>query len=179
MKVVINVNPITKLDIDYDKIKNLIEAYDNNKCVTNGKEKFNNDKVNLLLSNCIKDIICDPEHPENHSVKYIKRHPPTYNTQVEGIDGYTVSVIKVLKDTCELLTDPILDQLKVKLREFIRKYKKDDQEDFDFTLYDTAILELKKELNKANVKRALNSVLKNDVLNNIEMKLSLTSDSVT
>ena len=32
--------------------------------------------------------------------------------------------------------------------------------------------ELKRELNKTTVKKALSSVLKNDILNNIEMKLS-------
>ena len=81
-------------------------------------------------------------------------------------------MIKGLKDTCELLTDPILDQLKVKLREFIKKYKKDTEPDFDYTLYENAIVELRKELNKQNVKKALSSVLKNDILNNIEMKLN-------
>jgi hypothetical protein len=176
MKIEININPITKLDIshiEHDKLKNIIETYDDNKEISNGKEKFNNDKINLLLSGYIKDIICDTEHPENHAVKYIKKRPPTYNTQVEDSEGNTVSVIKGLKDTCELLTDPILDKLKVKLKEFIKKYKGDTEPEFDFVLYENAIKELKKELNKKNVKKALNSVLKNDILNNIEMKLSL------
>ena len=176
MKIEININPITKLDIshiEHDKLKEIIERYDDNKEISNGVEKFNNNKVNLLISGYIKNMICDTEHPENHAVKYIKKYPPTYNTHVEDSEGNTVSVIKGLKDTCELLTDPILDQLKIKLKEFIKKYKSDSEPNFDYILYENAIHELKKELNKKNVKKALNSVLKNDILNNIEMKLSL------
>ena len=78
-----------------------------------------------------------------------------------------------LNGTCELLSDPVLDLLKKKLKEFIRKYQKDDHPDFDWELYEKSIIELKKELNKGNVKKVLNSFLKNDILNNIEMKLSI------
>lgn len=176
INVKIEINPITKLQIDHietDKIKHMIEKIDNDKEISKGMEKFNNDKVNLLLSDYIKDMICDIKHPENHIVKYIKKKPPTYNSLIEDSDGNTVSVIKSLKDTCELLTDPILDQLKIKLKEFIIKYKKDTEPDFDYGLYENAIRELKKELNKQNVKKALSSVLKNDILNNIQMKLSI------
>ena len=172
INVKIEINPITKLQMNHietDKIKHIIEKIDDNKEMNQGKEKFNNDKVNLLLSDYIKEMICDSEHPENHSVKYIKKKPPTYNALIEDSDGNTVTVIKGLKDTCELLTDPILDQLKIKLREFIIKYKKDTEPDFDYGLYENAI----KELNKQNVKKALSSVLKNDILNNIQMKLSI------
>ena len=177
MKIEININPITKLDIKHienDKLKQIIEKYDQEKQLICGIDKFSNDKMNLLLSDYIKEMICDTEHPENHAVKYIKKHPPTYNTCIEDIDGNTVSVIKGLKDTCELLSDPILDQLKIKLKEFVLKYKKDTDPEFDYILYENAIKELKKELNKSNVKKALNSVLKNDILNNIEMKLTLS-----
>jgi hypothetical protein len=181
MKVEININPISKLDtqyIEYIKMQNLIQKYDEDRVQLDyfkdgTKEKFTGDKVNLLLSDYIKDMICNNEHPENHAVKYVKKNPPTYNTQIEDTEGNTVSVIKGLKDTCELLTDPILDKLKVKLREFINKYRKDTEPEFDYMLYENAIKELKKELNKKNVKKALSSVLKNDILNNIEMKLSI------
>jgi hypothetical protein len=146
-------------------MKTLIEQYDDS--------TKNPDKLNLLLSGYIKDVICDQEHPENHAVKYTKKKPPTYNSLVEDTDGNTVSVIKGLKDTCELLSDPILNQLKAKMKEFINKYKNEgDESEFDYSLYEDAINQLRKELNKDNVKKALSSVLRNDILNNIEMKLS-------
>lgn len=169
MKIEININPITKLNINYiepEKMKALIESYDN------GSSK-NHDKLNLLLSDYIKNVICDEQHPENHAVKYTKKKPPTYNSLTEDDDGNPVTVIKGLKDTCELLSDPILNQLKSKMREFIKKYKNDgDDNVFDYSLYEDAISQLRKELNKENVKKALSSVLRNDILNNIEMKLS-------
>ena len=93
------------------------------------------------------------------------------NCLIEDNDGNTVTVIKGLKDTCELLTDPILDQLKLKLKEFLQKYK--ENEEFDYSLYEDAFKELRKELNKDNVKRALRGVLKNDILHNIEMKFNI------
>lgn len=167
IKIEININPITKLDISHippSEMKTIIERYDEN-----------NQKLNILLGDYIKNMICDSQHPENQAVKYITKKPPTYNSTIEDSDGKTVNVIKGLKDTCELLTDPILDQLKLKLKECLQTYKHDSNE-FDYSLYEDAFKELKKELNKANVKRALSSVLKNDILQNIEMKFKLNSN---
>jgi len=169
INVKIEINPITKLDISHiepEKMKNLIEKYDD-------VQDKNPEKLNLLLTDYIKNVICDNEHPENHAVKYIKKKPPTYNCFIEDTDGNTVTVIKGLKDTCELLTDPILDQLKIKLKECLLKYKNNNSTDFDYSLYEDAFKELKKELNKETVKRALKGVLKNDILHNIEMKFKI------
>jgi len=170
INVKIEINPITKLDISHiepTKMKKLIEKYDEN------DTSKNPDKLNLLLTDYIKDVICDEEHPENQAVKYIKKKPPTYNCLIEDTDGNAVTVIKGLKDTCELLSDPILNQLKVKLKEFLQTYKEDDN--FDYSLYEDAISQLRKELNKGSVKKALSSVLQNDILNNIQMKLNISA----
>lgn len=177
IKIEININPITKLDVSHIKdieMKNLIKSYDDTK-YKNKHDTDNNDKdrLNLVLSNYIKNMICDSEHPENHAVKYVKKKPPTYNAITEDSEGNTVNVIKGLKETCELLSDPILDQLKVKLKECIQRYKKDDDPNFDFSLYEDAFKELKKELKKSTVKKALSSVLQNDILENIEMKFTM------
>ena len=167
----IEINPITKLQIGYmstDQMKELIEKYDD-PAIPKTSEK-----LNLLLSHYIKNVMCDSEHPENQAVKYVKKKPPTYNTIIEDADGNIVSVIKGLKDTCELLSDPILDKLKMKLIEFVKKYKGDTEPDFDYSLYEDAIKQLKKEFNKKTVKKALSSVLQNDILNNIQMKFDIS-----
>lgn len=166
IKIEININPITKLDISHippSEMRSIIEKYDDN-----------NQKLNLLLGDYIKNMLCDSQHPENQAVKYITKKPPTYNSTIENSDGKTVNVIKGLKDTCELLTDPILDQLKLKLKECLKTYK--NASEFDYSLYEDAFKELKKELNKVNVKKALSSVLKNDILQNIEMKFKLDNN---
>jgi len=162
INVNISINPINRLNTEYiepTKMKTLIERY----------EERTPEKLNLLLSDYIRDVIHDTEHPENHAVKYIKKKPPTYNCLVEDNEGNTISVIKGLRESCELLSDPILNTLKTKVNEFLRHYKKDST--FDFSLYEDTIRQLKGELNKTNVKRALSSVLQNDILNDIQMKL--------
>jgi hypothetical protein len=173
----ININPIQNIDINYidsNKMKDMIEKYDDSRYKYHGSslldEPKNMEKINMAISDYIKDMICNKEHPENHSVKYVKKNPPTFNSLTSDDSGKRINVINGLKDTCELLTDPILDKLKLKIKEFVQKYRKDD--DYDL-LYEDAIKELKKELNKKTVKKALSSVLKNDILNDIEMKLSL------
>ena len=166
IKIEINVNPVTNLQIDYIEPEIMKEFVENLDC--------NSSKLNLLMSDYIKEIVCNKEHPENHSVKYVKKKPPIFNTIIKK-DGETISVFKDLNDTCELLTDPILSKLKVKLREFLKKYKKD--QDYDYSFYEDTIDQLKNELNKATVKKALNSVLQNDILNTIEMKLKLIKNN--
>ena len=155
------INPITKLDISYidsEKMMVLIDRYDTN-----------SDKLNLILSEYIKNILYDKEHPENHAVKYIKKKPPTYNCIIEESDGNIINISKGLKDTCELLSEHILKLIRTKLREFIKKYKK--EVDFDYSLYEDSIENLKKiDLNKKNVKKALSSLLQNVILHDNIMK---------
>ena len=149
-------NPINKLDtcyIELDKMKQLIEEY-------------NYPKLNLLLGNYIKDIICNKEQPQNHSVKYVKKKPPTYNSIIQDSDGNLINVVKNLKDSCELLTEPILETLKLKLKQYIKYYKNRDDYDID------TVNDICKELNKDAVRRALSSVLQNDILNDIQMKFT-------
>ena len=163
----INIQPIQKLSLSHvstDLMKELIEKYDND---------LSQGSMNTLFSGYLSNVLCDKDHPENQAVKYLKKYPSTFNSVIEDHEGNIINTIKDLNGTCELLSDPVLDLLKKKLREFTKKYHKDDQPDFDWELYDKSIKELRKELNKGNVKKVLNNFLKNDILNNIEMKLSI------
>ena len=165
LKLEININPISKLNTKYlstDKMLQLLENFD--------KDKGNQDKLNLVLADYINNIICDPKHPENHVVKYVKKNPPTFNTFMEDADDNKINVIKNLKNTCELLSDPVLNILKKKLGNFIKKYNKDDDPNVDWGMIEDAVIILREELKKDNVKKALKNVLRDDILNNIEMK---------
>ena len=166
----IQIQPITKLSLEHispDRMKQVIETYDSDKS-----------KLNYLLTDYLNVMLCDQEHPENHAVKYTKRYPPTFNSVTEDSDGNIITTIKGLKDTCELLSDPVLDVLKTKLSECIKKYKKENDINYDYSLYEDAIKELRKELKKDNIKKVLSNFLKNDLINNIEMKLSMTSEKI-
>jgi hypothetical protein len=168
----IEINPITNLKLDYIEpniMKELVETYD-------FSQNKNPQQLNLLLSNYIKNFICNKDHPENHAVKYIKKKPPTYNCTIKDENGNTIQVIKQLKDTCELLSDPMLNNLKIKLNEFLKKYKKD--EEFDFEMYEDTIKQLRKELNKKTVKKALSSVLQNNIINDIKMKFDISMNDI-
>ena len=164
----IQIQPITKLSLEHispDRMKQVIETYDNDKT-----------KLNFLLTEYLNGVLCDQEHPENHAVKYTRKYPPTFNSITEDAEGNIITTIKGLKDTCEVLSDPVLDVLKIKLSECIKKYKKDDNINYDYSLYEDAIKELRKELKKDNIKKVLSNFLKNDLINNIEMKLSMSSE---
>jgi hypothetical protein len=144
------VNHIGNLDTSYiepEKMKELVDKYDKT-------------KLNLLLGNYIKDIICNKDHPENHAVKYLKKKPPTFNNLIQD----NLNTIKGLKDSCELLEAPILEKLKEKLTEYIKDFKEDPNYDRKkaFGIWE--------ELKKGAVKKALSSVLQNDILNDLEMK---------
>jgi hypothetical protein len=167
LNVAIQIQPIQKLSLEHistDLMKEIIEKYD---------DDLSQSSMNRLFSRYLNNVLCDAKHKENHAIKYMKKYPPTFNSVIEDKDGNIISTIKDLNGTCELLSDPVLDLLKKKLKEFIKKYQKDDHPDFDWDLYEKSIIELRKELNKGNVKKVLNSFLKNDILNNIEMKLSI------
>ena len=158
INVNIDINSINKLvtnNIEPEKMKEFIENY-------------SYAKLNLFLSDYIKEIICNKNIPQNHSVKYISKNPPRFNSVIENTSGVKINVIKNLKDSCELLSEPVLVSLKRKLNECLRKYKNDIdfKEEFDYE-----IKEISKELNKLSVKKALGSVLQNEILTDIQMKL--------
>lgn len=158
VNLIIDVNSINQLSTDHiqpDKIKDFIEHYSYS-------------KLTLFLSDYIKDLICNKQIPQNHSVKYISKNPPRFNSIIEDSNGNKINVIKNLKDSCELLSEPVLITLKIKLSECLKKYKT-DQDFKDDCEYE--IKEIKKELNKSSVKKALSTVLQNDILTDIQMKL--------
>jgi hypothetical protein len=159
INISIVINPISKLEVGYidpDKMKKFVEDYTYN-------------KSELLISDYIKEMIHNKDHPENHCVKYITKRPPTYVNLIDE-DNQNINVIKNLKDSCELLSEPVLSTLKKKLKECKRVFK-NDQEFQD--VYEDTVSEIYRQLNRDSVKKALKTVLQNDVLNDIEMKISM------
>lgn len=154
----VTINPITKLNTSYLKhelMQEIVDVFD-----------VNPERINLLLSDYISQIIHNKEHPENHAVKYVSKRPPLFNTQIEK-NGETVGITKNIKETCALIVQPIQDILAKKLRRFDKKYQEDD----DYC--EKLVRELKNEMNSSNVKNALKSVLTNEIINDLEMKLGL------
>lgn len=158
INVILDINSINKLTTDHiepEKMKEFIE-------------KYTYPKLNLFLSEYIKELICNKDQPQNHSVKYITKNPPRFNSVVETKEGEKINVIRNLKDSCELLLKPVLDTLERKLNECLKKYRNDEDfmGDCEYEIND-----INKELNKESVKKALSTVLQNDILTDIQMKL--------
>jgi len=158
INIILDINSINKLTTDHiepEKMKEFIEEY-----------TYPN--LNLFLSGYIKDLICNKDQPQNHSVKYVTKNPPRFNSIVENKKGEKINVINNLKDSCQLLLKPVLDTLEMKLNECLKKYRND--EDFMGDC-EYEIKDINKELNKESVKKALSTVLQNDILTDIQMKL--------
>jgi hypothetical protein len=159
----ITVNPINKLDVSHispDVMRKLVEEYDKDAS-----------KLNNLLGEYLKNILCDHTRPENQPVKFIKTRPPTYRSTIQDDDGKIHDVIRGLKDTCVLLSDPVLETLKQKLKECLRHAKRD--QDYDYDLYEDTFKAIRDELNKENVRKALKTVLQNDVIHDLQMKFTM------
>ena len=160
LNVILDINSINKLTTDHiplEKMKEFIENYSYG-------------DLPLFLRQYIKDIICNKALPQNHSVKYITKNPPRFYSLIENNDGEKINIIKNLKDSCELLSEPVLANLKQKLRQCKKVFKNDA--DFQ-NVYEDTVKEIYKELNKDVVKKALSTVLQTDILNDIEMKINV------
>ena len=187
---VININiniPLAELTFKNteDSLYEMIENYFEIQNIKNEVE-FNNVKdVKFLISDYLKTNLCDKLKPELHCIKYVSKYPPSYNiSEKRDINGDIINTIRGLKDSVDLLSDPILKNIKKALHSFERiliienkKASEDGMIDslkYDYTLYDTTIKALKNELNKKNVQAALKQFLKHDLLHNINMKITLS-----
>lgn len=191
INIKIELQPITKLNKILNEndsaVYNLIEKYDDIKKIKNEAEFKNVAGVKHLLSDYLKINLCDESKKENHCIKYITKDPPSYSIiEKKDIDGNIITVIRGLKDSVDLLSDPVLNALKKTLIKFERTLKKDSLEatkngteselKYDYELYDVTIKALKNELNKKNVQAALKQFLKHDLLNDINMKITKIED---
>lgn len=181
INIKIELQPISEILLkNYDALYSLIEKYFDIKQVKNSAKD-----VKFLLSSFLKQELCSKERPENHCIRYINKYPPSYYiSEKRNIDGEIITSIRGFKDSVDLLSDPVLNVLKKALESFEKTLKKDNllaikndkQEDlkYDYPLYDTTIKALKNELNKSNVQAALKQLLKHDILNDINMKMTIT-----
>jgi transcription elongation factor Elf1 len=181
------VSDLNKILSNDEAIYNLIEKYDDIKKLKNDEQFKNVKDVKFLLSDYLKTNLCDESKPENHCIKFVSKNPPSYSiTEKKDIDGEIITVIRGLKDSVDLLSDPVLNALKKTLNKFERTIKLENKKEeetreyitkYDYAMYDTTIKALKNELNKKNVQNALKQFLKHEILNDINMKIKITSET--
>jgi hypothetical protein len=161
VNIVIQVQPIGKMNLDYIKKEYLQEMFD----------KLNKDQagnMDLVLKNYIRKILSNEDHPENHAVKYTKKDPPMFSTLVTEDDKET-RVVNDLVDTCELISEPLIEQMLKKIKKSWREFRQDP--DFDETMDVNLLDDLRSKLKNDNVRRILKKYLKSDILENVEMKI--------
>lgn len=185
----INIEPIAQLsfnDTSNDLMYKMIEKYS---IIQNFKSNDIDKQIvsknvfdaKFLLANYIKLTMTN-----KNNIKYVNKRPPTYQIAEDfDEDGEIITTIRGLKDSIILLTDPVLNALKIKLDKFEMKLQKTliqaekisketvNELKYDYPLYETTIKALKNELNKKVVQNSLKQFLKNDVLNDINMKLKI------
>lgn len=175
---------LNKILNNEESIYNLIEKYDCIKKLKNEEEFKNVKDFKFLLSDYLKTNLCDTNKPENNCIKYVSKNPPSYSITKKDIDGEIITVIRGFKDSVDLLSDPVLNALKKTLNEFEETIKLQNNKEYetreyiskyDYIMYDTTIKALKNELNKKNVQNALKQFLKHEILNDINMKIKITS----
>jgi hypothetical protein len=161
INIIIQVQPIDKLNMDYIKKEQLQEMFD----------KLNKDQagnMDLVLKNYIRSILSDEDHPENHAVKYTKKDPPMFSTLITENDKQK-HVVNDLADTCDLISEPLIEQMLKKIKKSWREFCQDP--DFDETMDVNLLDELRSKLKNENVRRILKKYLKSDILEDVKMKI--------
>ena len=161
VNIIIQVQPIEKLNLDYIKKEYLQEMFD----------KLNKDQsgnMDLVLKNYIRKILSNEDHPENHAVKYTKKDPPMFSTLITENDKQT-HVVNDLTDTCELISEPLIEQMLKKIKKSWREFCQDPE--FDETMDVNLLEDLRSKLKNENVRRILKKYLKSDILEDVSMKI--------
>jgi len=165
ISIIIQVQPIDKLNLDHIKKEDLQIMFD----------KLNKDQagnMDLVLKRYIQSMIANPAHPENHAIKYTKKDPPMFSTLITDSDNTEKHVINDLKDTCDLISEPLIEQMMKKIKASWREFCQDP--DFDETMDVNLMDALKDKLKNENVRRILKRFIKSDILENVNMKIQKT-----
>lgn len=147
-------NPILELNTSYISVNEMIELVD----------KYDDDlsfsNLKFLLLKYINNILCNKEYEENYAIKYIRKKPSMYSI----FYAENTIFIKDLKNTCEILCNPILYLLLDKFNEFLYFISLDPL--YDLSLYEDTIEKLRILLNRDTIMIVLKNFLKHILKNN-------------
>jgi hypothetical protein len=152
----VEINTINELNIDYLEIKEmrkLIDIYDTNENI-----------LNSLLSEYIKNIICNEKHPENHCIKYVDKKMKIFSFYIIE-NGIKIHIKDNYKYLCNITSEYFYKIIKNQFSKFLEFYKD------DIHLYKDTIIKFKKELNINNISKALKTCLHAYILNDKNMKI--------
>ena len=181
INIKIEITPISEISLKNEEaLYEMIKQYSSIEKIKNEQSYKHVDGVKFIFSDFLKSQLCDPNNPEKQPIKYLSKNPPSYQiVEKRNLDGDIITIIRGLKDSVDILSNPVLDALQKALRSFEKILIKEDRENpeeskYDYPLYDITIKALKNELNKKNVQTALKQFLKHELLNNINMKMTIS-----
>lgn len=157
----INVNTINELNLDFieiNEMKTLIDNYDTNK-----------NRLSSLLSDYIKRLICNREHPENHCIKYISKRNGIFSLYLKEKNGIKEHIVDDCKNICNTASEYIYNYIYSAFKKCLKFYKKD--EEFQ-NLYEDTIIQFKQDLNIDIVSKSLKLCLQGYILNDKTMKFN-------
>lgn len=155
----INVNTINELNLDFieiNEMKTLIDNYDTNR-----------NRLSSLLSDYIKRLICNKEHPENHCIKYINKRNGIFSLYLTEKNGIKKHIVDDCKNICNTASEYIYNYIYSSFKKCLKFYKKD--EEFQ-NLYEDTIIQFKQNLNIDIISKALKLCLQGYILNDKTMK---------
>lgn len=160
INVKIEINTINELDTSYikiDEMREIINIYDRNK-----------DKLNNLLLEYIKNIICNEKYSENHCIKYVDKRMGIFSLYITE-DGVKKYIRDNSKQLCHIASEYFHKIIKKQLSKCLKFYKDDD--DFQDLYEDTVIL-FEKDLTIDNISKALKTCLHAYILTDKNMKIN-------
>jgi hypothetical protein len=155
----IEINTINELKTCYIKIDEMREIFD--------IYDMNRNMLNSLLSEYIKNIICNEKYPENHCIKYVDKKMKIFSLYITE-NGIKKHIRDNSKQVCHIASEYFYKIIKKQKCKFLEFYKHDD--DF-YHLYKDTIILFDKNLTKDNVNKALKTCLHAYILNDKNMKL--------
>lgn len=152
-------NTINELDTSYlkiNKMRELIDIYDTNKY-----------KLNNLLSEYIKNIICNENYPQNHCIKYVDKKMKIFSIYITE-HGFKTHIKDNYKQLCHIASEYFYNIIKKQLSKCLKFYK--DDKEFQ-NLYEDTIIDFERDLTINNVNKALKTCLHVYILNDKKMKI--------
>lgn len=152
-------NTINELNTDYleiNEMRKLINIYDTNE-----------NMLNSLLSEYIKNIICNEKYSENHCIKYVDKRTSIFSLYITE-DGVKKYIRDNYKQLCYIASEYFYKIIKKQLSKCLKFYK--DDEEFQ-NLYEDTIIQIKQNLNINTVNKALKTCLHAYILNDKNMKI--------
>ena len=113
INIKIEITPISEISLKNEEaLYEMVKKYSTIEKIKNEQCYKHVDGVKFIFSDFLKSQLCDDNYPEKHPIKYLSKNPQSYHiVEKRGIDGEIITIIRGLKDSVDILSNPVLDAL--------------------------------------------------------------------